>query len=480
MDRNIRRRVQNGMQEKKENARSLPTRIRKSPSSCPTTKFDKTRFLLLTAIGLYVCISSKNFAGKEEAKNRIDHAGPFDRFNSFEPQSLRPSPNIDDVSIPCHVQFLNPFFTEYPEEVFQGSPGDLSCGGKFKPTLTHVFSEDEIRASEGALKNGNINGTSAHVDVYMTHYRNWMPRQDMLMKQQTAARFDGSIRVLWGYENAVYSPRLTNSKILRHFDYLVNANVDVAAVPINLIRLPPNHGNHAVPPYKDRPNFAMFTWSHCELVRTEYAHRMMNYSSWKYNLNISSMGKCFKNSDGADILQTTSDCPNYNDDTNWHDLVIPNQECDRKSFSDVAGRSYKFILIFENADCNSWMDEKVMIGWSSGAIVVFMGTSKLFLQRFIPPALLDAMMFVEDYPSPDALVDAMVAIDENEFTRRTAWTTEGYDRSLWYQAFHGTDHVICQLCRLRFENGTLQDGTIPPKNKIQIDNCTARKYEDWL
>jgi hypothetical protein len=358
----------------------------------------------------------------------------------------------------CHLHFLTTFFNNNPIKAFTStlaSGGDPTCAGQFQIQMSYT---PESSFPETA-------------DVYLAHFREQRLNTHLLNQNNNS-----SIAVIWGVENAAFSPALNDGAVLRLFDYAVNSNVHTAAIPLYSIRLPPTKG-HQVPPYSDRPHFAMFAWSHCEPIRTDYAKRMMDYADKQHTLKVASMGRCVQNDATFVQLQRDGLCPDYFQDT-W-DLRPLKSECRSTTFPDVAARRYKFSLVFQNADCDYWIDLRLQTAWSSGSIVVFMGTQKAMLQTFVPPALMDAMIFAEDYDSPEALVDAMVAIDEAEFTRRLAWTTKGYDPSLWYQAFHGTDHAICQLCRLRYY-GSLQDGSVPLRKDIRPDRCHRRKRDDWL
>lgn len=314
-------------------------------------------------------------------------------------------------------------------------------------------------------------------DVFLTHFRDEIDPSKIIGKHNNNI----SISVLWGLENAAFSPVLRDAGALHQFDYTMNSNIQTAAIPLYSLILPPSNGHHNVPSFDDRPDFAMFVWSHCEPVRTEYARRMMEYANMTHGLKVASMGKCLKN-DPITIprIEQQKRCPDYRNVTSWDPVPAPRRRgCDPRTFPDMAARTYKFSLVFQNADCDYWVDLRLTTAWSSGSVVVFMGTRKELLQEFIPPALLNAMMFVKDYATPEALVDAMVSMDQTEFDRRVAWTKKGYDRSIWDKAYHGTEHPLCKVCRLRFDE-TLQDGFRPPKGAIPFDTCLKRTTEDWL
>jgi hypothetical protein len=369
----------------------------------------------------------------------------------------------------CHIHFMTKFFGQDGTEFFARQPGDETCSGQFQIQIS--TKDDDIFPSTA--------------DVYLAHFRDDIPvhlLQNIDHRGHKRSNSTSSpIRVLYGVENAAFSPKLKDAALLQKFDYMANSNIETASIPLFSLRMPPSNG-HVVPSFQERPHFAMLAWSHCEPVRTEYAKRMLDYASSNHGVKVASMGKCLNNDSTAmDDLQKKGICPDYQQDT-WEPRQL-GSKCRGTSFPDMAARSYKFSLVFQNADCDYWVDLRLQTAWASGSIVVFMGTKKSLLQTFIPPALMDAIMFAEDYASPEDLVDAMVAMDEAEFTRRLAWTTQGYDPSLWYQAMHGTEHVQCQLCRLRFD-GALQDGHVPPpaarSKAMQPDLCSLRKRSDWL
>lgn len=209
---------------------------------------------------------------------------------------------------------------------------------------------------------------------------------------------------------------------------------------------------------------------------------MMRYSQSQHNLLIHSMGGCHQN-DATTIPELARQrlCVDYHNES-WPVFRQPESEppCDRRAYPDIAARSYKFSLVFQNADCDYWVDMRLQTAWSSGSIVVFMGTKRKLLEEFVPEELLRGMLFAEDHDTPERLVDEMVRIAQNEadYKRRMEWTS-GYSRKRWDRAFHGNEHVLCQLCRLWHDN-ELADGRVPPRNSIQPDHCTARKRTDWL
>ena len=60
-----------------------------------------------------------------------------------------------------------------------------------------------------------------------------------------------------------------------------------------------------------------------------------------------------------------------------------------------------------------------------------MGTKKTLLKEFLPPALLQAMLFAEDFESPEALVDAQCAQWLNLESRANR---RGVSRERWHRS----------------------------------------------
>lgn len=413
---------------------------------------------------------------KKEATPEIDRKGQVDEnagstaLAPLQPPSEQPASVPAPVMAPstpstpsrlCRVQFVNEFcVTETVHGIQRMWPHDpSSCGGRF---------DIEVMLPTNYTQNA---------DVFMVHFRDKFDRNKLPRPNS-----DSSINVLWGMENAAFSNTLKDANTLKLFDYIANSNAQTASIPLYTFLLPPTTG-HRTPSFQGRPNFAMFAWSHCEPVRTEYARRMIYYTATTYNnLKVASMGNCLNN-DKTTLpeIEAKNICPIYVNSTNWDPIRMEhNTKCDRRASPDMAARSYKFSMVFQNADCDSWIDFRLTTAFSSGSIVVFMGTKKTFLKELLPPALIDAMMFAEDYANPEALVDAMAAVNEAEFERRVGWT-KGYTRDVWDKALHdGSEANLCKLCRLRFDDGTLSDGYKPPRNAIQPDPCEMRQKSDWL
>lgn len=415
------------------------------------------RWAPFTLISLYVCYHSfvETTLSLHNAEHRETKTTAREKMAALAKEI---TPEVVTRRLPpqsCHISFSNRFFGMDPvvQLLTYSQSDDLTtmCESRFNISLTKP----------------EYNHRDA--DIYMAHFRDHIDLSKL--------GSNTSINILYGVENAAFSPALANANMLQHFDYTVNSNIKTAAIPMYSIKvLPPSQG-HVVPPYAARPNFAMFAWSHCEPVRTAYAKRMIDYSRDRHNLKVVSMAQCLRNDpdDTLDTYQTQSVCPDYSNTTHWEPAY--RTDCGKRTMPDMAARTYKFSLVFLNADCDYWVDLRLATAWSSGSVVVFMGTSKKMLQEFIPPALLDAMMFVEDYSSPAHLVDAMVAMNETEFERRLAWT-RGYDRSMWDRAHHGTEDLLCKLCRLKFD-GSLEDGYNPPRREIRPDTCRKRRRQDW-
>jgi hypothetical protein len=220
----------------------------------------------------------------------------------------------------------------------------------FNITARSAHPDSPLNAQHGALP------SSMHVDVHMYHFR------DPILSVPPA-NSNNSITVIFGTENAAFSPELGNGPSLARFDFAAWSNIKTASVPYYSFTLPPSGHYRDVPSYEERPNFAMFAWSHCEEVRTEYARRMIDAANSRHGLHIAAMGKCAHNDDS---MGSTNECPRYEDMPNierWN--LIRGSTCTSTTMPDVMARSYKFSLVFLNADCDHWADFRLQTAWSS-------------------------------------------------------------------------------------------------------------------
>ena len=106
---------------------------------------------------------------------------------------------------------------------------------------------------------------------------------------------------------------------------------------------------------------------------------------------------------------------------------------------------YKFYLAFENSyHCRDYITEKLtQNSLMSGTVPVVYGATKEDLEAFVPP---NSCIFVDDFKSPQELVDYLNYLDKNE----TAYKSYLTWRTLNHQDMPNSKREanFCQLCRL--------------------------------
>ncbi|XP_066928413.1 4-galactosyl-N-acetylglucosaminide 3-alpha-L-fucosyltransferase 9-like [Clytia hemisphaerica] len=253
--------------------------------------------------------------------------------------------------------------------------------------------------------------------------------------------------ILQNNENPVYTPALTDPRIMSKFNLLISYRLD-SDFPSPIY--PPPTTSKPIP-FGERLGDVLAVFSKCEIVRTEYMRQLMKY------IDVHSYGACLKNRDGLIGLYGHI-----------------NGKYVFKDYKVVLTRFYKFSLVFMNQDCDHFVDDRLYHALETGSIPVYMGTDKI--DQFLPGNLKNSIIRVSDFSSPKKLADYLKYLSGNEtaFNEYLKWKEIGIgDMSnttigrWWKQKYP----LFCQVC-MRLSQGNLHPG-------LDIDTCRPREYKDW-
>ena len=155
-------------------------------------------------------------------------------------------------------------------------------------------------------------------------------------------------------------------------------------------------------PFDKRDKSPIFVAStNCEPVRTEYQKALMEH------IQIDSYGACLNNMKGSSKSIPERYAPDFF----------------RRAFEQT--RTYKFTLVFMNADCDQWIDTRRLAALSAGSVPIFMGTN--LVDEWLP-TMEDSIIKVWDFASPKASAAYVqkVADDDELYSKYLAWKTRGY------------------------------------------------------
>ena len=152
-------------------------------------------------------------------------------------------------------------------------------------------------------------------------------------------------------------------------------------------------------PFSERKGLVIVAYSNCEPVRTRYIAELMKH------IQVDSYGKCLKNKDG---------------------LVKRNVKDSRQTLIKLQ-RSYKFAIVFPNADCDYYLTEKIYGALSAGAVPLWLGTDRID-EVLKWGNLKHAVIKVKDFDSPKALAEFLLKLAENEaeYNKYLKWKYEGF------------------------------------------------------
>jgi hypothetical protein len=149
--------------------------------------------------------------------------------------------------------------------------------------------------------------------------------------------------------------------------------------------------------YENKRNNVLFAWmaTNCwaRNHRKNYVQELMNYTT------VHSYGGCLHNIDIPDEILEKYGAKKG--DSYWHASM---DDIKRETIS-----PYKFVLAFENSDCESYVTEKVYDALLADAIPIYMGASDI--DNFVPP---NSIIKVTDFNSTSLLVDYVKTVAENQ------------------------------------------------------------------
>ncbi|XP_046862306.1 alpha-(1,3)-fucosyltransferase 11-like [Xenia sp. Carnegie-2017] len=248
--------------------------------------------------------------------------------------------------------------------------------------------------------------------------------------------------ILTGLENPVYTPVLSDGNYMSQFQLSRSYRLD-SDFPTPLFTKP----NLDPPvPFEKRTGGIIATFSHCEPVRTAYLRHLMKH------VHVDSYGGCLHNKDGM----VGRWAPNH-----------------IESKQDVE-KSYKFVIVFFNQDCDYYVDEKILNALNVGAIPVVMSTDKIY--DFLPGNLKNAIINVRDFKSPKELAERLKFLMNNkiEYNKFLEWKVKGLG--------HINDTVIGRYWESKFRQWCyvcqgVADGK-GHKEGLKPDFCKPRDYKD--
>ena len=152
-------------------------------------------------------------------------------------------------------------------------------------------------------------------------------------------------------------------------------------------------------PFSEKKGLVIVVYNHCEPVRTRYIAELIKH------IQVDSYGKCLKNKDG---------------------LVKGNAESAGQTFVQLQG-TYKFAIVFPNADCDFYLTEKIYNALSSGAVSIWLGTDGID-EVLKWGNLQHSVIKVKDFASPKALAEFLLKLAENEaeYNKYLKWKYEGF------------------------------------------------------
>lgn len=255
------------------------------------------------------------------------------------------------------------------------------------------------------------------------------------------------------HENPAYTPVMQDEREMSKFTYSTSARLD-SDFPMPVwwgLNLTGGRGpdtRRAVVPFAQRQVVPIYVAStNCEPVRTEYQKQLMDF------IDIDSYGRCLHNKDG----------------------LVTRDEDNSAGNAFKLQRQYKFTLVFMNADCDLWVDPRLLFALDAGSVPIFMGTEDV--NRFLP-GMEDSIIKVSDFKSPRALASYVkkVSDDEKLYNTYLSWKKRGVD-------YRGTEmeavstnlaNWYCNVC-----DQVRADPEAHP-GRVKAEQCTMRKTEDWL
>eukprot|EP00026_Physarum_polycephalum_P006161 Phypoly_transcript_06202.p1 GENE.Phypoly_transcript_06202~~Phypoly_transcript_06202.p1 ORF type:complete len:603 (+),score=94.83 Phypoly_transcript_06202:168-1811(+) len=190
--------------------------------------------------------------------------------------------------------------------------------------------------------------------------------------------------------------KLSKEEVMNQFNFMYSYRLDAAAY-FSFLYSEDDLFNTPVPwSEKDKNEVKVaFVASNCNMVTNS---RNAYVTELQKHIKVDSLGKCMRNKN-----------PTSN---NKRDMI----------------KNYKFLLSFENSNCNDYVTEKVYDGMYAGVVPVYMGAPNV--EDIIP--FNHSIIKVSDFRSPKALAKYLLKLDKDE---------ELYNSYLWYKKYTKEDKL---------------------------------------
>ena len=249
-------------------------------------------------------------------------------------------------------------------------------------------------------------------------------------------------------ENPVYTPALTNPNVMSRFQLLMSYRLD-SDFPNPGFEIP-----ELTPPlpFKEKTGLVMAALSNCESVRIEYMRQLTKF------MKVDSYGACLHNKDGL--------IGRYGKVKGQYAF---------KELKQKLARTYKFLLVFFNQDCDYFVDDQLSSGLDAGTVPVVLGTDKV--DDFLPGNLKNSIIRVRNFKSPKQLADYLTYLSNNEtaYNEYLEWKSKGvgnFSGTVIGDRWQPKYPLYCQMCVAVAEGKIHKDG-------LKTDICQSRKYADW-
>jgi hypothetical protein len=152
--------------------------------------------------------------------------------------------------------------------------------------------------------------------------------------------------VLTGVENPIYTPVLRKADFMSQFHLSRSYRLD-SDFPTPVFRKP-----SLEPPvaFENKTGGVMAAFSNCERVRTAYLGHLMKY------IKVDSYGGCLHNKEG----------------------LTKRYIGQFREVKQALARSYKFIIVFFNQDCDYFVDDQIYHALNAGSVPIVMSTDKIY------------------------------------------------------------------------------------------------------
>ena len=255
--------------------------------------------------------------------------------------------------------------------------------------------------------------------------------------------FRGLPWILHSHENPVYTPVLHDSDVMSKFNYFLSYRLDSDFPSPEFIK--PNLSRPMA--FTSKTKLILAVYSNCEGLRTHYMSELKKY------IKVDFYGNCLRT----------------------HKFVKRTSDADDRTLINLM-RTYKFTLVFPNADCDYYVTEKMYRALSSGSVPVWLGTDKI--DEFLKWGNLNhSIIKVKQFKSPKSLANYLnfLAQNEMEYNKYLKWKYEGFQfPPSYYKSAIGSWWeglpVYCRVCMKIAQDSKGHDG-------LPIDICLSTGSE---